>query len=163
MESEDLDALALELQRVYADFTLYCCAFLVINTKEHGKQPLVPNNAQAIVIDILFKQYREKGHVKAVILKARQMGISTIIQAIFYYLTTTLKGVKTEVISHEKDSAQHIFSMAETFLQNMPEELRPARSTHRSGRLWPLIRPTAPAWVVTTLLRLPIIPKARVL
>src|SRR4029453_16133406 len=62
----------------------------------------------------------------AVVLKARQMGISTYIAARFYKRTIHNPGLRTIIIAHEKPASNNLFKLVKRFNDNMPDELRPS-------------------------------------
>lgn len=53
--------------------------------------------------------------VRIVTLKARQLGLSTIIEAILFTLTLSLPRMNSLVISHDKDSARHLLGMTKHY------------------------------------------------
>jgi len=94
---------------------------LFVVTKDRGLQRLgdVINYAQIAVVEEVERQINERnGMVRVIILKSRQIGISTIIEAIMFVGTKLLPNFKGMVVSHEKDSAEHILSITNTYWKN---------------------------------------------
>ncbi|RRA48228.1 terminase [Acidipila sp. EB88] len=77
---------------------------------------LRPNQAQEA-----FEQRRGQRNV---VLKARQMGISTWVSARLFLKTMTVPGTLSVQVAHTQDAAEAIFGMAHRFLQLLPEFLR---------------------------------------
>jgi hypothetical protein len=117
------------------DHALYCEDALQILTKTSGLQPLILNRCQRIVEDKLDAQLAATGRVRALILKARQPGISTGIAARFFRKTTLWKSRQAKVVADSDDRGDEIFAIYERFQDHLPEELKPATVSTRKGRL----------------------------
>lgn len=97
---------------------------LMIKPKSGQPVPLKLNNAQRMLHDMLEKQRAEKGFVRALVLKGRQQGISTYINARFYH-STRRGGVNTFILSHEASTTDKLFKMVKRFHDGVHESLRP--------------------------------------
>lgn len=75
----------------------------------------VMNYAQRDLIEECERQLRETGQIRVVVLKARQMGLSTAIEAILFSLAFVVNYFRVLIVSHEMDSSQHILSMCDTY------------------------------------------------
>lgn len=95
---------------------------LKILTKERGLQRIgdVINHAQLDFLDEVERQINENGMVRIVVLKARQLGISTIIEAILFVLSMLYENYQSLIISHESDSAEHILGMTKRYWETYP-------------------------------------------
>jgi hypothetical protein len=97
---------------------------LFILTKERGVVRLgdVMNHAQREFLERCENQLNDHGRIRACVLKARQIGLSTIIEAIIFTLSMLYTHLNSLVISHEKDSAEALLGMTnrywETYLFN---------------------------------------------
>lgn len=120
--------LTADLLRLYlGDLERYAKDNLVIRTK---KAQLVPLNisyftAQQLVHARLAKQRKETGRVRAIVLKARQEGVSTYTAARFFrriHLTPNVEGL---VIADEKKRGQKLFEIYERFYRMLPDEIKP--------------------------------------
>lgn len=105
-------------------FHVYAGRYLRILTKRGRIAPLVLNRVQRHFLDHATR--------RDLVLKARQVGVSTAIQGRFYQIATTQTAV-TATLSHEDDSTQRLRRMADRFHQMMPRELRPARKYANSS------------------------------
>lgn len=120
------------LRRLVKDEDLYFRRFLRIIDK-HGKLiPFVLNTPQTLVKQVLDEQEASLGYIRAIILKARQEGVSTYMQGKLFHRSSLRKFRKSLVVSHELDSAEHIFGMSRLFLQELDPSLTPY--TRRSNR-----------------------------
>jgi hypothetical protein len=78
--------------------------------------PLAANPAQHA-----FESARER---KNIVLKARQMGITTWVAARFFMKTITSRGVLTVQVAHTREAAEGIFRMVQRFWEHLPHEWR---------------------------------------
>lgn len=67
-------------QRLKDDFPHYAEKCLKIRTKGSGIKPFIMNDSQWFVHHRLENQLREQGRVRALILKGRQWGCSTLVK-----------------------------------------------------------------------------------
>lgn len=61
------------------------------------------------------RQLDTRGQIRMIVLKARQIGISTVIEAIGFVLAMLRGRFKALVVSHENDSAEHLLGMTRTY------------------------------------------------
>ena len=76
------------------------------------------NQAQSKVIEAARSQLDRGRPIRLIILKGRQLGVSTFVQALFHARTARRKGVKAELLSHQDDSKRKIWAMQKTFVNN---------------------------------------------
>ena len=90
---------------------------LKILTKERGVVRLgdVMNYAQRELVMECERQLRENGQIRIITLKARQIGISTVIEAVIFALSILFRDFHSLILSHEKDSAEHILTMTKRY------------------------------------------------
>jgi len=121
MDSKLLDV----RRRLLQDFEYYAHHALKIRTKEGEIKPLVLNAAQQQLINAIEDQYLQEGKVRVVILKARQMGLSTAVGAYLYWWISQHQAQKGLVITHHSDSTKALFDMTKRFHDQCPEILKP--------------------------------------
>ena len=114
------------IQATIQDFPTYAREWLKIRDKPGTIRPLILNVAQAYVHQKLEEQLKETGMVRAVVLKGRQMGMSSYIAARFYHHTVTSPGKRTYILAHEQAASDNLFAMAQRFHEHYPEILKPA-------------------------------------
>ena len=78
--------------------------------------PLQANAAQ--------RAYEERRGQQNIVLKARQMGISTWIAGRFFLKTITQPGSLTVQVAHNREAAEQIFRIVHRFYEQLPEGLR---------------------------------------
>jgi hypothetical protein len=84
---------------------------------------------------LLEKQKGETGKVRAIILKGRQQGMSTLIGGRLYHRTTHTKGVQTFILTHALDATQNLFKMAQRYYENTPDLVKPSITISNSKEL----------------------------
>ena len=101
---------------------------LFVRTKDGRNSPLRANEVQK-----LFELRRGQ---KNIVLKARQMGLTTWTAARFFLKTITHPGTMTVQVAHTQDAAEEIFRMVHRFLDWLPEELRegPLKTSRQNAR-----------------------------
>ena len=87
-------------------------SLLKIRVKKGGVHYLKPNRAQ--------KEYSQRCSKRNIVLKARQVGITTYIAARFFVQTITRPGTLTVQVAHTEESAQAIFNIVHRFWENLP-------------------------------------------
>ncbi|WP_163998667.1 hypothetical protein [Pyxidicoccus caerfyrddinensis] len=116
-------------QRLKDDFPHYASRCLRIRPKEvtGGELPhLQLNRAQAFIHERLEAQLKRTGRVRAIVLKGRQQGCSTYVEARFYWKVSHRKGVRAFILTHEDPATANLFEMAKRYHDNCPELVRPS-------------------------------------
>lgn len=122
-----LDKALETLQRFREDKSLYFAACLLIRNKEARIQYLELNEAQQITHRVIEKQLQETGRVRAIILKARQEGISTYVAARFFHSIHLHFGIVAMVVADSLDRAGALTDIYSRYYENLPEEIKPRR------------------------------------
>jgi hypothetical protein len=73
---------------------------------------------------------------KNIVLKARQLGITSYIAARYFMQTITRPGTLTMLVAHDRLAAEEIFRIVHRFWDNLPENLQkgPLKTSHSSAR-----------------------------
>lgn len=108
------------------DFYRYCKNNLKIKDKHARVVRFVPNVPQKVLIDYVLLCIEEKRPVKAIILKARQMGLSTAVEAIIYWWTSTNKNINSVIIGHEESSSKNLYMMFRRYYDNTNPLFKPS-------------------------------------
>lgn len=97
--------------------------------------PLVPNPTQAKYLSMLGEGFVGN---REIILKSRQLGLSTLILALIFLDTVNTPNTYSAVIAHDTESTIRLFQMVQRFYENLPEEKRP-KTEHANRReyTWP--------------------------
>jgi len=131
-ETEQVSEKALaNRRRLRDDFDFYARKCLKIRNKDSKIVPFKLNPAQEILHEVVERQLRTTGRVRAIILKGRQQGLSTYVGGRLYSSVSQYKAKKAAVVTHKADSTSTLFDMTQRFHKNCPEYVRP-RTTRSS-------------------------------
>ncbi len=108
-----------------SDFPAFAKRNLRIRSKDGAIIPLKLNAVQRLVHARLEAQRAETGRVRALILKARQPGVSTYVEARYYWQVTRRAGVRAYILTHLRDATDAIFEMVDRFHDRNPDEDKP--------------------------------------
>jgi hypothetical protein len=136
MSSPKISEEELSLRREFAtDFPLYASRCLKIRTKAGDVHAFRLNRSQRFLHERLEAQLKAKGKVRALVLKGRQVGISTYIGARQYWKVTHSFGRRAFVLTHLDTASDNLFGMTRRFHENCPTVLRPATKTSNAKEL----------------------------
>ena len=99
---------------------------LFIRTKAGKLEKLVPNKPQRALINYVIWCLLNKVPVRVILLKARQMGLSTIVEAICYWWTSTNRFQTAVIIGHEDASARNLYMMFRRYYDNSNPIFKPS-------------------------------------
>ncbi len=132
----------------YHSFPDFCKDLVKIQTDEGEFLPLVLNEAQLYVYEEIDKIFRHNSLKDAIlilhrwlILKGRQMGISTMVQAFFCWLQWRSKGLKSKTLAQDEETTKSLFSKIKLMFDELPDAFRPpvtkdTESMLRFGGIW---------------------------
>lgn len=123
------------LREVKDDLPLYCERYLKIKTKRGVVEPLVFNKAQLYIHERIEQQRSETGRVRAIILKGRQQGCSTYVEARYFHKTSLSEGKNTFILTHEDRATNNLFEMTNRYYTNITNLLRPHISKSNAKEL----------------------------
>lgn len=124
-------------ERLNDDFYFFAeHAPLLIKTKEGGDLvKFVPNKAQRYIHRMLEDQRRRKGWVRALLLKGRQQGGSTYVNARYYHKASRHRGISVFILSHEGKTTDKLFDMVKRFQDNVDARIKPAEGKSNTRQL----------------------------
>jgi len=91
-------------------------ALLKIRDKQGQLVALRPNRVQ--------RAFSRRCRRRNLVLKARQLGVTTWVAARFFVHTITRPGTLSVQVAHDQHSAEELFRIVHRFLENLPERLR---------------------------------------
>ena len=94
----------------------------------------IPNEVQCVVLGAMFRQWRAGVPVRLIILKARQEGVSTAIQAFFYTIVHHRAHVKALISAHDAEGSNTVFTKARRFHERLPEHVKAEKKLRYSNR-----------------------------
>lgn len=108
--------------------------FLQIRNKKAEIVPLKLNIAQQKVMDIIEHDEKLGIPKRYIVLKARQMGLSTLFEALIFQDTSTSKNKNALIIAHEEPASQNLFQMSKLYYENLPDLIRPMKK-YSNGKI----------------------------
>jgi len=122
--------------RLRDDLEAYASRCLKIRTKAGRVEPFEFNSAQLYLHEALERQKAETGKVRALILKGRQMGLSTYTGARFYHRCTHQRGVQVFILTHEQTATDNLFAMVDRYHQNNNPLVTPSTGAANAKELY---------------------------
>lgn len=113
------------MKRLLLNCLLFIQRFLKIRDKNASLISLILNPPQMRLYEIFREQWKQGKPVRIIILKARQMGFSTVTVAIIFWLTATARHVESMIVAHKEESTGNLFRMAKLFYDCLPEPIKP--------------------------------------
>ena len=117
------------MERTDYDVALNTRAFIERHLKIRDKKARLVdfklNAAQEKLYRVIAGQYREGRPIRAIILKARQMGFSTLTEAMIFKDTATQAHISSGIVAHEAVATDNLFRMSKRYYENLDEDLRP--------------------------------------
>lgn len=123
------------LIKVLRNLPLFAKNFLKIRTKSGRIEPFVFNRAQEYLHGRLEEQKRITGKVRALVLKGRQQGCSTYVQARDFHLVSTNEGMKAFILTHDAEATKNLFEMTKRYNDELPGGLIPEPDTSSAKEL----------------------------
>lgn len=117
------------------DTAWYMKYLLKIRNKEGKIVPLRMNTPQKKLYQAVKAQRDEGRPVRVIILKARQMGFSTLTEGMMFQDTATRFNVNSMVVAHKDDATANLFKMNRLFYENLPEPVKPQRQASNAQEL----------------------------
>jgi hypothetical protein len=110
---------------------------LTIATKAQGLQPFRPNSSQLAVVRAVEEQFRARRPVRVIVLKARQVGISTVCQAIQFAWLFMIRPTAALTLAHNAEVARHLLEITQRYERYFPfRELSLPRYRTRNELTW---------------------------
>ena len=122
--------------RISHDPRYYMESCLWIRTMEQELIRLKLNYPQQVVYDRLMEQRRQGKPIRAVILKARREGVSTLIEGLIFHRTATHPNVNSIVIADDEESTMVLFRMSQLYYDKLPESIKPTTKYSRRDELY---------------------------
>ena len=107
-------------QRLKTDFRHYAEKCLKIRTKPGAIMALALNTAQLYIHDRLEEQRKITGKVRALIVKGRQQGCSTYVEARFYWKVTHTRGARAFILTHLEEATRNLYQIMRRFHESCP-------------------------------------------
>lgn len=122
-------------RKLRADFLHYAVKCLSIRTKDGRIRRMKLNSAQVFLHHALEEQKNKTGRIRALILKGRQQGCSTYVQARFYWKVTHQRGARAFILTHLEEASRNLYQIVRRFHDHCPEPVKPHTGFSNSREL----------------------------
>lgn len=93
---------------------------LTILDKNVKLVPLEMNWAQREYMDAINRSFAERGVVRVIVLKARQLGLSTLTEACAYSMAFIMENYRSLIVAHEAEASRNLLKMTKRYNQYAP-------------------------------------------
>ena len=114
------------------DYIEHC---LKIRTKSGAVIPFRLNAAQKKLYGIARAQQERGKPVRIIILKARQLGFSTLTEGLIFHACATRPNTNALIVTHREDATANLFRMSKLFYDELPEPVKPMLRTSNAQEL----------------------------
>ena len=129
------------LYKLKNDKHWYIETFLKIKDKTATIIPFKINKAQNLVMNIMKADKKNGKPRRYIVLKARQMGLSTLFEADIFHDTSTHENKNSLIIAHEEQASSNLFQMSKLYYENLPDLIRPMKK-YANGKVLSFENPT---------------------
>ena len=129
-----------EIMEVIDEFEKNPQAFIEVCLKIQDKAgqlvPFILNKAQQMLYDEVMRQKKLGQPIRIIVLKARQLGFSTLVAALYYHRTGTFyRNINTAIIAHKADASTNIFNKMKLFYDMLDPFLQMMRKNSNAKEL----------------------------
>ena len=112
------------------DYRLFAEEQIMIRPKDvtRGLVPFVLNEPQMVIHEKIEEQLKRTGKVRAIILKARQQGISTYCTGRVFWKTKYMPLSRSVVMAHDSATSESLFTMSKDVYANLNPLFQPKMS-----------------------------------
>ena len=103
----------------------YIESCLKIRTKSGAVIPFRLNAAQRKLYAIARAQQERGKPVRIIILKARQLGFSTLTEGLIFHACATRPNTNALIVTHREDATANLFRMSKLFYDELPQPVKP--------------------------------------
>jgi hypothetical protein len=103
----------------------YIESCLKIKTKSGTVVPFRLNDAQRKLYAVAKRQQDAGKPVRLIILKARQLGFSTLTEGLIFHSCATRENVNALIVAHREDATANLFRMSKLFYDELPKPVKP--------------------------------------
>ena len=98
---------------------------LKIKTKSGTVVPFRLNDAQRKLYAVAKRQQDAGKPVRLIILKAWQLGFSTLTEGLIFHACATRRNVNALIVAHREDATANLFRMSKLFYDELPAPVKP--------------------------------------
>lgn len=113
----------------------YIPKLLKIRTKSGDIKPFVPNKPQLKLLDTITELEKKGKPVRIIILKARQMGFSTMTEGLCFQKTSTNTNYRSLIIAHKEKASTNLYNMFKLYFDKLPQFMKPMRKRNNAKEI----------------------------
>ena len=113
----------------------YIEKYVKIRDKAGGIIDFKLNEPQQKLYDIIKREKAKNKPVRIIILKARQMGFSTLTESILFKETATKFNVNTGIVAHKEEATTNLFNMSKRIYDNLPDSMKPTKKASNAKEI----------------------------
>lgn len=115
--------------------------FLQIRDKKAQIIPFKLNNAQKRVMRLIYDDKAKGKPLRYIVLKARQMGLSTLFEGLIFQDTANHENKNSLIIAHEEQASSNLFNMSKLYFEYLPDAIKPMKK-YANGKVLSFENPT---------------------
>lgn len=124
-----------EIRKCMLDPRYYLENYHTIQTEDEGFRTLYPFwDSQEIFYNEIMEMVKAGKPVKAVVLKARQLGLSTISEGLIFHRTIFKRAVNSLIVAQDPGQSAYLFDMFLRAYDNLPWWMRPEKIFRSKGK-----------------------------
>ena len=124
-----------EIRKCKLDPRYYLENYHTIHTEDEGFRTLYPFwDSQEIFYNEVMKMVNAGKPVKCVVLKARQLGISTIGEGLIFHRTIFTRAVNSLIVAQDPGQSSYLFDMFLRAYDNLPWWMKPEKQFLSKGK-----------------------------
>lgn len=133
-ETFDRQAQLQKILDINADYDRYRRNNLKILTKDGRLVPFELNQEQEVIVGEVMKCLIELRPIRLIILKDRQIGVSTVVESLIYWWTATHKNIQSKIVAHDTATSLKLYNMFRRYYENSNPLFQPkAKYNTRDG------------------------------
>lgn len=113
----------------------YIQGCLKIKDKGGKIVPFVLNEPQRKLYAVIKRQAEAGKPIRVIILKARQMGFSTLTEALLFHRTATRANTGSMIVTHKDEATTNLFNMSKLYYEELPNPIKPMLKTSNAKEL----------------------------
>lgn len=114
---------------------LFITRFLKIRDKDGRIVDFLLNEPQRRLYETIREQWKKGKPVRIIILKARQMGFSTLTEGIIFWLAVTAFNIECMIVAHTVEATRNLFLMSKRFYDYLPDRIKPLQKASNAQEL----------------------------
>lgn len=113
----------------------FITTLLKIKPKDEPVKIIEPNEPQKELYRTIYKLEQESKPIRIIILKARQMGFSTMTEALIFARTITNTHINSGIITHKDEATNNLFTMTKNYYDWLPDNFKPSLKASNAKEL----------------------------